>query len=103
MHKPENLEVIGIDASAPNKILVATQCSGSCYEQNYPKQIRHSFKFDNKYLAKHEDGEYHFIKKMRKMYTSKEVNIGNVEKTEIKKSFDDKVEELNEELSGKII
>jgi len=103
MHKPEKLKVVGIDASAPNKILVATQCSGSCYNQNYPKQIRHSFKFNNKYLAKHEDEEYHFIKKMRKMYTSKNTNIGNVEKTEIQKSFDEKIEELNEKLTGKTI
>jgi len=99
MEQPENLKILGIDVAGPNKFLVVTQCDGSCYEQNYPKMIRHSFKFENKSLHKFDDGETLFIKKMRKMYTSQSTDIGrfDYEKGKPSENIKKVVEELNKE------
>lgn len=99
MKQIENLKILGIDIAGPNKFLVVTQCDGSCYEQNYPKMIRHSFRFENKSLYKFDDGERLFIKKMRKLYTIQNTDIKrfDYEKGRPDESIEKVVEKLNEE------
>lgn len=101
MKRVESLEVIGIDVATPNKFLVVTQCDGSCFDQNYPKVIRHSFRYTEKKLAD-VDGEPFFIRKMRKLYTSQSERIGRVDKesTRPEKGIEDAVNDLNNEWTG---
>lgn len=73
MHKPGNLTIKGFEIAGPEKIRVVTECSGECFEQNVPKRISHHFKYNQKNFYRFEDGEYFFIKKLRKLYTSEKV------------------------------
>lgn len=107
MHEPDCLTIKGFELVAPNKFKVMTECSGKCFDQNYPKRIAHNFRASDKYVYRFDDGEYFFMKKMKQIYTNQEVDREKMRKAKRNKTGAESVsdaekfvEKLNEEFTG---
>lgn len=107
MHEPDCLTIKGFEQVSPDRIKVVTECDGECFNQNVPKRISHHFKHSKKNFYRFEDGDYFFMKKMRKLYTSENVSKNDyIDELHENKSdsnlldIDSLVDKLNKDLTG---